>query len=466
MDRDRWLSGRLPLAIAVCVVVASCAAPGNASSQPKLESVPPITTTTSTTTTLNPTARASSAKSAPRVPSATPTSKLPAMPRPLPAGVTLRQPDGSYPSGLPNDARYFPIGVWLADVQGRADITADRTAGLNTYVGMAHDPDVDMDAIESSGMHLLLQTDEWASDARRTNAAVDGWFVYDEADLVYGPGSDPWSGVDGWNTCVPAQEQGGQCGYTVMAKYATKVPKGALRYANYGVAITRWYSDAEASGFINGGFQNVVSVDDYGFTRPDADQNTRRGAFYGDVVQKVRKIDGLDNPAPARRQPVWAFVELGSPFSDGGTITADQMRSAVWHSIIAGARGLVYFNHNFGGPCPTNNVLREGCDPAMTPAVTKVDSQITELARVLNAPYADGFVTVAGRARAMAKLGPDGAWYVFAGADTSGGNVTFTVKAGTHVEVLYEDGRQLTVTKGQFVDTFADGNAVHIYRVT
>jgi hypothetical protein len=379
--------------------------------------------------------------------------------------VTLRQPDGSYPTGLPNTPAYFPIAVWLPDVQGRADVTADKAAGLNTYVGLAHDSNVDMNAIESGGMHLLLQTDEWASDSRRTHAAVDGWFVYDEADLVYGPGHDQWSGVDGWNTCAPIQDQGGQCGYTVMANYAARVPAGTLRYANYGVAITRWYSDAESAGFINGGFQDVVSVDDYGFTRPDADANTRRGAYYGDVVQHVRRIDGLDRAAPAQRQPVWAFVEVGSPFSDGGTITAPQMRSAVWHSIIAGARGIVYFNHNFGGRCLTNNVLREGCDPAMTPAVTKVDSQISQLAPVLNAPYADGYVTAASGARTMAKLGPDGAWYVFAGADTSGGNVTFTVKAGTHVEVLYEN-RELTVTNGQVVDAFANADAVHIYRVT
>jgi hypothetical protein len=68
----------------------------------------------------------------------------------------------------------------------------------------------------------------------------------------------------------------------------------------------------------------------------------------------------------------------------------------------------------------------------------------------------------------MAKLGPDGAWYVFAGADTTAtavGNVSFRVARGSAVDVLFEN-RNLTVTDGQFVDAFADGNAVHIYRVT
>jgi hypothetical protein len=43
--------------------------------------------------------------------------------------------------------------------------------------------------------------------------------------------------------------------------------------------------------------------------------------------------------------------------------------------------------------------------------------------------------------------------------------VTLRVAAGSKVEVLFE-GRSLTVRDGRFEDAFADGNAVHIYRVT
>jgi hypothetical protein len=167
---------------------------------------------------------------------------------------------------------------------------------------------------------------------------------------------------------------------------------------------------------------------------------------------------------------VWGFVEVGHPFTEdpAPTITAPQMRSAVWHSIIAGARGIVYFNHSFGGSCPTASVLRAGCNPSMTPAVAEVNSQIRELAPVLNGPFADGYVSAQGPAKVMAKRGPDGAWYVFAGADTTGaagGEVTLSIAVGSTVEVLFEN-RNLAVRNGQFVDAFTDGNAVHIYRVT
>lgn len=384
----------------------------------------------------------------------------------VPDGVTLREPDGSYPTGLPNDPGFFPLGVWLAAVSDPSDVTPDASVGLNLYVALVHEDRTDLDAVEASGMHLLLQADEWSEDPRAEHTAVDGWVVYDEADLTYGAGWGDWSGREGWNTCIPPQDDGGQCGYTVMQHHADRVPDGALRYANYGVGLLQFESDEEAEVFVNEDFQDVVSADWYAFTHPAASTEDRRGASYGDVVRHVRALDALDG----HRQPVWGFVEVGHPFTEGDapTITAPQVRSAVWHSIIAGARGIVYFNHSFGGACPTHNVLRTGCDPEIAPAVTELNAQITELAPVLNAPFADGYVTAQGPADVMAKRGPDGAFYVFAGAGTAGrvgGEVTFTVAGGTDVEVLFED-RRLTVVDGEFVDTFADGDAVHIYKVT
>ncbi|HEX6419757.1 MAG TPA: hypothetical protein VFZ77_14755 [Acidimicrobiales bacterium] len=379
--------------------------------------------------------------------------------------VELREVDGRYPAGLPNDPAFFALGVWLETVHAPDQVALDRSFGLNLYVGLAHDDVADLDAIEAGPMHLLVQADEWSGDPRTGHPAIDGWLVYDEADLTYGPGWDDWNGTPGWNTCIPIQDEGGQCGYTVMEHFDELVPDGALRYANYGIGVLRFESDAEAEVFVNGGFQDVVSADDYHFTRPDATAQDRRGASYGANVDRIRALDGLDGV----RQPVWAFVELGHPFSedDAPTITAPQVRSAVWHSIIAGARGIVYFNHNFGGPCRTSSVLRTGCDPEMAPAVTELNAQVTELAPVLNAPFAQGYVTAEGPVEVMAKRGPDGAWYVFAGADTAGddgGEATFGVAEGSTVEVLFED-RELPVQDGRFVDTFADGDAVHIYRV-
>ena len=101
----------------------------------------------------------------------------------------------------------------------------------------------------------------------------------------------------------------------------------------------------------------------------------------------------------------------------------------------------------------------------MRAAVTSIDAQIRTLAPVLNAPFADGYVSPSAGVRAMAKRGPDGAWYVFAASTAGATTANFTVAAGSTVEVMFE-GRSLPVTSGQFSDTFADGNTVHIYRIT
>ena len=82
---------------------------------------------------------------------------------------------------------------------------------------------------------------------------------------------------------------------------------------------------------------------------------------YGWIIDR---LEGL--VSPPRSKPVWAVVELGHPFSesDWPTITPPQVRAAVWQSLIAGARGIIYFNHSFGGPDQTQHILRDGSRPA------------------------------------------------------------------------------------------------------
>ena len=89
--------------------------------------------------------------------------------------------------------------------------------------------------------------------------------------------------------------------------------------------------------------------------------------------------------------PVWAFVETGWPFTEsasqgGRTIQPAELRSAVWHALIAGARGIIYFQHSFGGPClGDHHTIRSNCE-GTRPMVTSVDAQVKSLAAVLNSP--------------------------------------------------------------------------------
>ena len=56
------------------------------------------------------------------------------------------------------------------------------------------------------------------------------------------------------------------------------------------------------------------------------------------------------------------------------------MRAEAWLSIVHGSRGIVWFVHQFQ---PTSNSHALLDDPPMLEAVTKLNHQIQELARVL-----------------------------------------------------------------------------------
>jgi len=96
-------------------VVASCESENNQSQ------VPPTTVTAPTTAPVTRTTAPASTDS--RLAATTTT-----IPNEVPPGVTLREPDGSYPSGLPNDPTFFALGVWLETVTDEASVALDRSS--------------------------------------------------------------------------------------------------------------------------------------------------------------------------------------------------------------------------------------------------------------------------------------------------------------------------------------------------
>ena len=96
--------------------------------------------------------------------------------------------------------------------------------------------------------------------------------------------------------------------------------------------------------------------------------------------------------------------------------------------------------------------------------VTSVNAQITQLAPVLNAPFDVSFVDASPSVRAMTKY-HNGTHYVFAGSrENVASTATFSVRSGSQA-VVEGEGRIIPITNGQFSDDFADGNAIHIYRI-
>jgi len=166
-----------------------------------------------------------------------------------------------------------------------------------------------------------------------------------------------------------------------------------------------------------------------------------------------------DNVQEARKYcegkvPVMPIIEQDQMNGNGVFPTPAQTTAEVWDAIIAGARGVQYFDQYWS----------IGSGRPMDAAVTATDAEVESLAPVLNSDTADGFVTASGNVNLLAKY-YDGNFYVLAIPHAGGSqSVTFTVAAGSSVTVLNED-RSIPVVNGTFSDSFANQDTVHIYQV-
>src|SRR5262249_34524568 len=235
--------------------------------------------------------------------------------------------------------------------------------------------------VQKNGMRAILQP-EWATKQIAINSpAVAGWELFDEIDMQQGP----------------------ERGYTTLNNILARLPNDSrMRYNNYGKGVMFWETDSQAERLVND-FQHVVSADVYWFTvhnvsgrseggkllnggNPLTPAQTRRAANYGYTIDRMRAL-------AKNHRPIWSFVEVGWPFTEteaqgARSIEPAEVRAAVWHSIIAGARGILYFNHSFGGPHPSYHCLRQPPYAAVRAAVKSTNHLITQLAPVLNAPFA------------------------------------------------------------------------------
>jgi hypothetical protein len=366
---------------------------------------------------------------------------------------------GQFTNPLSDDPSFFPIAAWIRPAHEQRFFDAYKAFGMNIMEGVENPELANEDLIRANGMRTMIQSNE-RTRFNGLGPEVFAWFLIDEIDMCCGP-PDFWGGN----------------GYDMLDQTLAGLPQdGRARDNNYGKGVLLWESDADAARFINGRnggntFQQIVSTDLYWFTDPNQRGDARYGfgSSYGDDVRKVRRLDAMDG----KRMPVWQTVELGWPFTEGATaggrrILPAEIRSAVWHSLIAGARGIDYFDHNFGPSTPNSTILGEGYEDNRL-AATAVNAQVKTLAPVLNAPFVtsghSATDTMAGDVRYMVKW-QGGNFYVFAGADRGGGNATFSIPCvgGATATRLGEAG-SVPVTNGSFTDSFADKNAVHIYRI-
>src|SRR5262249_33915517 len=151
---------------------------------------------------------------------------------------------------------------------------------------------------------------------------------------------------------------------------------GRFTYNNFSKGVQFFESNADAARYVNS--VDVASADIYWFTDPNfaldgsdvvswlnngnplSPSQIKLAANYGYAIDHLRALEATGGVS----HPIWGFVEVGAPYPATATqgvrqIQPEEIKAAVWQEIIAGARGITYFNHSFGGPEPTDNVLRD-----------------------------------------------------------------------------------------------------------
>jgi hypothetical protein len=355
--------------------------------------------------------------------------------------------------GRPSDPAFFPLAVWL---QSPRNAQRYKDLGINTYVALWRGPtDEQLDALDAAGMLVVVGQGERSLKFRDRKTIV-GWMHDDEPDNAqslgrgkgYGPPIKPEKIVEDYKRMKAADPD-----RPVMLNLGQGVA-----YDNYiGRGVRRNHPE-DYREYLKG--CDVASFDIYPVVH-ESPEVAGKLEFVGRGVKRLVDWTG-------GAKPVWSCIETTHISNPEKIATPAQIRSEVWMALIHGAKGIIYFCHEFKPRQSEAGLLEH---PENAAAVKAVNAQIKGLAPVLNSPTVpDGVRATSSDSavpvEAMCKR-HGGATYVFAvSMRDKAATATFElpgVKGDADVEVIGE-GRTVRSSGGRFSDGFG-GYAAHLYRV-
>jgi hypothetical protein len=217
---------------------------------------------------------------------------------------------------------------------------------------------------------------------------------------------------------------------------------------------------------------DVVSCDQYNL-EPKSSNGFGGVWTYARQVRRMRQFtDGL--------KPVWAIVETTS--QEPGYPLAADVEKAVWAALIAGAKGIIFFDHRFGDAVNTQNFAAMLADAAMKAKVTALSATLQALAPALLADEAGLGVVIDSSNKTAGPVGgtygvpielttrqASGVKYAFAQASrpsTTTGTFWFPSAAGKTITVINESRTITADGSGNFTDGFAADYSFHLYQWT
>jgi hypothetical protein len=426
------------------------------------------------------------------IPPSSSSSAASGLPVPVPSGVTLQPIDGGpgyfskWPNSFPDNSNFVPIGVFPAE-NAPASLAS---AGINFFTPMRNDSagtwcpvwsgpsGHDMDSVNAqqgfyagAAFYQTMNARSWGS---RAAFNVFG----DELD---GNGSN-------WFDCLPGNitdnnQTGSWGGLTASAFEAAEAASRSddPSRPTY-IQTTIGFMDGGANYYYTLSQKRVIcsGTDIFSF---DIYPIVIRGGNVWDMYSQVKEARGYCQDS----RPVFAFVEMDH--MDNGAIypMPAQTTAEVWNAIMAGARGVQYFDQY--GNIPEGSYSGNGSYPAgaMYDAIKNTDAEVASLAPIINDDFANGYVTATGDIATMAKYS-GGHFYIFAAPTANGSqSATFTLAgaSNTTARLIYDStssmyassaslkelnslthpNKIITVANGHFSANFSDTNEVQIYEI-
>ncbi len=293
----------------------------------------------------------------------------------LVAAANARFPANAMPDGV------FPIGVWLQQPEHARRYQA---LGINVYVGLWQGPTAaQLATLKRAGMPVIAtQNEVGLTDPHRD--IIVGWLQHDEPDnaqpLVGGVGL----ARAGWGSPLSPAE--------MLERYRAIRKLDPLRpiFMNFGkgVAWDAWKGRGNRTGHPEDYLEYVKAADIVSFDiYPAAETDPALAGRLELVAQGVKRLVAWAGP----ERKVWSVIGASRVNNPDARVDPAQIRAQVWMSIIGGARGILYFVHQFKPRFVEASWFE---DPALSAAMGRINAEVQGLARIINLPAAQDVADV------------------------------------------------------------------------
>ena len=346
----------------------------------------------------------------------------------------------------------LPIAVWCQDPVNAAKFKA---AGINLYVALWKGPTEDqLAALKAAGMPVVCDQNE-VGLKHLADPVIAAWMHGDEPDNAQ---SLP-AGQEGYGPPILPS--------VIVADYEKIRKRDSARPVilnlGQGVAWDGWYGRGVRTNHPEDYAQyakgcDIASFDIYPAVHDHADISGK--LWY--VPYGVERLRGW-----AKAKTVWACIEASRISNVKVSPSPAQVRFEVWSAIISGARGIIYFVHQFEPRFVEASLLE---NPDLLAAVTALNRDVTDFAPVINGEEMSGHLTVssdagADRFRVMHRRAQGADWIFAASWHDKPATAVFTLsppQGGRARVAVVGEARTVQRLGPRFQDDFPP-YSVHIY---